>query len=204
MQDQSTSGSGNPAAGDDGLVQGNTPTVAAQNFDASTYLKAYIEKAKLVALQPHVFFANMPTTGGYKEPLMFYGTGLLAYALLAATISLSPVVFIVTIVVSLVASFAASGLAYGLSKAMGGKPQSFEAVYRVYAYAGVVLLGCWVPFVGGLVALYGWVLQYFGLKEVCKLDTVRTIALCVISGILAMVAAGIAALAVAIKTILPF
>jgi hypothetical protein len=205
MQDQSTSQNpaGNPAgqATDDahGSPISQPPAVSGQGFDASAYFKSYIEQAKLIVMQPHVFFANMPISGGYKEPATFYATGLLIYALLQSAVQLNPFLFFVSAMALPAASLAASGIAYGLAKSMGGKPESFEAVVRVYAYSGVILAGSWVPVLGAVLSLYAFVLQYFGLKEVCKLDTVKTVALCVIAGILSMVAAVLIGIAIAIK-----
>ncbi len=205
MQDQSTpgetddSGTGqtSPPAG----VTSSTGSLT-QGFDASEFFKTYIETAKLIVLSPRVFFSQMPTSGGLKEPVTFFAVGLVANALLTGIFSFSFLSLVIAAVCPLIGLFAAAGLATGLSTAMGAKKPSFEAVARVYCYAGVVVAAVWVPYVGFLLGLYGLFLQFVGLKQVLKLDDVKTAGLCIVSGILAGVATGIATVMMVLKAAL--
>lgn len=170
-----------------------------QGFDATVFIKTYIETAKLIVLSPRVFFAQMPIRGGLVEPVTFLGVSVLINALLSGILHLSFLELVIWAVCPVIGVFAASGLAFGLAPSMGAKKVSFEAIVRVYCYAGIATAVMWVPIIGFLLGFYGFVLQFLGLKQVLKLDNVKTAGLCVVSGILATVATGIATVMLALK-----
>lgn len=209
MQDQSTSGSGSDDQNDlndagQASPVGLPPLSAslAQGFDATVFIKTYIETAKLIVLSPRVFFSRMPINGGSKEPLTFLCVGVAVNALLSGILSFNFLALVISAVCPVIGVFAASGLTFALAPAMGAKKPSFEAILRAYCYAGVTIAVIWVPFVGFLLGLYGIVLQFLGLKQVLKLDDIKTAGLCVVSGILAAVATGIATLMMILKAAL--
>lgn len=194
-----------PAGYDQDLTTGLpalSTSLSTSNFDPTEYFKSYIETVKLVCLSPQVFFEKMPVSGGYMEPCLFLGTGLLVNGFMMALLSFKIEAFFTTITLSLVASFVGAALAFFLSKSSGGKPPSYESIFRVYAYTGAVALVSWVPFIGALFSMYAWVLQFFGLREVGKMNTIQTLAVCVISGIFTMIIAGIAFIIMSIKAAL--
>lgn len=178
------------------------PAVSGSSFDVQAFLQSFISTAREIVLSPQVFYGNMPTSSGFVEPILFFAVSCIPNVLMSTLTTFNPLMGILSILIAFIGSFAGAGLGFGLSKAMGGTPPSFEAVYRVFAYAGVVGLVTWVPFVGPLLGLYAIVLQYFGLKRVCGMSTGQTIAVCVISGILSLVIGFLVAGALMLKAIL--
>ena len=54
---------------------------------------------------------------------------------------------------------------------VGDTNAGFEATFRVACYAAVTNLVNWIPFVGGLLALYGLYLAVVGIREMHRTNT---------------------------------
>jgi hypothetical protein len=49
---------------------------------------------------------------------------------------------------------------------VGSRNSGFEATFRVVAYSAVTSLVSWIPFIGGILSLYGIYLAIVGIREV--------------------------------------
>jgi hypothetical protein len=54
---------------------------------------------------------------------------------------------------------------------VGSRNSGFEATFRVGAYAAVTSLVSWIPFIGGILALYGIYLGIVGIREMHNTTT---------------------------------
>lgn len=153
--------------------------MAADSFDFKTFLSDYIAKVKEIVMTPQAFFDKMPTKGGFNEPLMFilpaavvYGLGMIltghGFASLIFGIIITYVgVFIGSVIIHIVAV---------ILKGIG----TYEATFRVGAYSSVIYLVYWFPILGGLLALYGLVLWFFGIRKVHSFSSEKTIVVLII------------------------
>ena len=56
---------------------------------------------------------------------------------------------------------------------VGSENSGFESTFRVVSYVSVTNLVNWIPFIGGLLALYGLYLAVVGLREMHSTTTGR-------------------------------
>jgi hypothetical protein len=56
---------------------------------------------------------------------------------------------------------------------VGSRSSGFEATFRVVAYSAVTSLVSWIPYIGGLLSLYGIYLGIVGIREVHNTTTGR-------------------------------
>jgi hypothetical protein len=67
---------------------------------------------------------------------------------------------------SAIGVFVVAGIAHLLVRlVVGATNAGFGATFRVAAYTSVTSLVSWIPFVGGLLALYGIYLAVVGIRE---------------------------------------
>jgi hypothetical protein len=56
---------------------------------------------------------------------------------------------------------------------VGSQNSGFESTFRVVSYVSVTNLVNWIPFIGGLLALYGLYLAVVGIREMHSTTTGR-------------------------------
>ena len=138
---------------------------------------------------PAEFFEQMPTEGGYADPVKFA-----AIAYLIAGIGMTIITFgmgfasiIIMPVMGVVGLFIGGLILHVFFKIVGGQG-TYEGTVRILAYitAGAVL--SWIPIVGILVALYMIYLEVIGGTKVHKISTLSSlIAVLVLPAILVIV-----------------
>lgn len=136
--------------------------------DVSGIVKTFLA----VVTGPSAFFAHMPRSGGYAQPLVFMvATGVaaglvrallgmlgfihgLSFLMALAAIFIAPIVIVVF-------GFIAAALMFVIWKLMGSE-RDFETAYRCTAYAGgispVAQLLMVIPYLGIVLALAWWAL----------------------------------------------
>ncbi len=140
------------------------------------FIQDYVATAKNIIVKPFDFFKEMPTTGGYKDPLIFavITAVVMGIGLTVITLGVGFLAIIFAPLAIVISLFLAALLLLLCSKIVGGQG-SYEATLRVAAYANIVNLIGWIPIVSILGSLYGLFLTYLGIKEVHKLTTGKAI-----------------------------
>lgn len=134
----------------------------------------YLLQVRHVLMHPKQFFAEMPTEGGYVEPLMFLGITAAIYAVLQAIGHLDIILMIRLFLTSTVSVIVGAFLTDLILRRYGGKGTR-EGTFRVLAYSKAPLLFAWIHLgmhsVGGVAAtVYTLVLAVIGLKRVHQLS----------------------------------
>jgi hypothetical protein len=142
--------------------------------EAKSLVAYYFIQVRYVLLHPKQFFAEMPTQGGYVEPLMFLGITAAIYAILQAIGHLNFVLMIKLFLTSTVSVIVGAFFTDLILRRFGGKGNR-ESTFRVLAYAKAPLLFAWIHLgmhsVGGVAAtVYTLVLAVIGLKRVHELS----------------------------------
>jgi len=140
------------------------------------FLKNYYETAKEVVMKPLDFFAKMPTTGGYKDPLIFalITAVIMGVGLTIITLGVGFLAIIFAPLAVTVSIFIAALLLLVCAKIVGGTG-TYEGTMRVTSYANIVNIIGWIPIVSILGSIYGLVLTVIGMKQVHKLTTAKAI-----------------------------
>lgn len=180
------------------------PKPESNNFDMGTVL----QDAKKVITDPVNFYRNMPTSGGYANPLIFAVAMGLVAGVLVAVLSMIGLgrssmggamavgigaIFMMPIMAA-IASFVGAAILFVIWKLMGSD-KDYEAAYRSAAYSFAiwpisVILGV-IPYLGGIIqTLWSTFLGYTSSVEVGKVkeQTAKIVfgiiaAILVISGI---------------------
>ena len=147
--------------------------------DFGTFLNEYIAKVKEIVTKPEDFFNKMPVSGGFNEPLMFILPAAVVYGIGGMLFSFSLKSLIWGVIGVYLGVLIASAIIHIVAILFKGTG-SFEATFRVGAYSSVVYLVSWIPVLGGILALYGIVLWFFGVRKVHSLSTEKTIIVLII------------------------
>ena len=182
--------------GDQHIPESSSPPVqgkAAQILDklppnVKEVISDYIAVAKPLLLAPIVFYRGMDKVGGFKHAAIFLAISSGVNALISGVITLHPLSIPATLATSMMLTFAAAGIAYGLSKGMGAKG-TFEATFKVYAYASCMLIVSAIPLLNLIAIFWTAALNFYGLREVQQLGTFRTAVIIALTSILMTVLA---------------
>ena len=175
--------SGGPSAGPGGSPRG-AQSAAAAEFRYTDPAQTFIATVQAVVLRPVDFFRGILRQGDLINPLIF---ALICYEVAAILGGLLRVVgigatnqgfgeFLVSIILAPI--FAAIGLFIGagilhllVMLIVGSRNSGFEATLRVVAYSAVTSLVSWIPYIGGLLSLYGIYLGIVGIREMHNTTT---------------------------------
>jgi hypothetical protein len=140
------------------------------------FLRNYYDTGKKVLLKPGEFFKEMPTTGGYKDPLIFaiITAVIMGVGLTIITLGVGFLAIVFAPIAVAISIFLAALLLLICAKIVGGTG-TYEATLRVAAYANIVNIIGWIPIVSVLGSIYGLVLTVIGMKEIHSLSTVKAI-----------------------------
>jgi hypothetical protein len=155
-------------------------------------LNAYFQTATKLLTTPVSFFAKLPTSGGYGNPILFAamsipigvvlsylwiglfkGTGFGGIFGLLIGMSCAFVSGLIFVPIGLAIW---SGLLHLCLLVMGAAREGFEATFRVVAYSTVTTIFNAIPYIGSLVSLWSLVLNVIGLRETHKTSTGKAVA----------------------------
>jgi hypothetical protein len=179
-----TGSSGGSPQGGGGPSPGPSRSAAAAEFNYQDPIQSFIATVQAVVLRPVDFFRGILRQGDFINPLIFAIICYEVAAILGGLIRLVGIGatnqgfggFIVSIILAPI--FAAIGLFIGagilhllVMLIVGSRNSGFEATFRVGAYAAVTSLVSWIPFIGGILALYGIYLGIVGIREMHNTTT---------------------------------
>jgi hypothetical protein len=165
------------------------------DYDLSNPVESFADVVRRVVLQPVRFFAGLPRSGSLLNPLVFALICTEIAAIFGGVLSLAGVggafvtgygfeapenqglgEFIGSVVFAPIGSaigvFIVAGIAHLLVRlVVGATNAGFGATFRVAAYTSVTSLVSWIPFIGGLLALYGIYLAVVGIREIHSTTT---------------------------------
>ena len=183
------------------------------DYDLSNPVESFADLVRRVVLQPVGFFAGLPRRGSLLNPLVFALICTEIAAILGGILSLAGVggafvtgygfqvpenqglgEFIGSVVFAPIGSaigvFVVAGVAHLLVRlVVGANNAGFGATFRVAAYTSVTSLVSWIPFVGGLLALYGIYLAVVGIREMHDTTTRNALVVVVLPVIVIVVLA---------------
>ena len=166
----------------------------------SEFIDEFIGTWKKVMTTPGDFFREMPTSGGYAEPLKFAvinyiiaGIGMTLVSIFIALLlpmasfwpgsafsfgsafSLGSALtnIIVTPIVGIIGLFIGGAILYVCFKIVGGSG-SYEGTVRIFSYTSAVNAVSWIPILGWIVALYALYLGIVGGTFVHNITTLRS------------------------------
>jgi hypothetical protein len=161
-------------------------SAAAAEFRYTDPVQTFIATVQAVVLRPVDFFSGILRQGDFINPLIF---AIICYEVAAILGGLLRLVgigatnqgfggFIGSIIfapiVAVIGLFIGAGILHLLVMLIvGSRNSGFEATFRVVAYSAVTSFVSWIPFIGGILSLYGIYLGIVGIREVHNTTTGR-------------------------------
>lgn len=153
-----------------------------------TIVNDYCVVTKSLLSAPVIFYREMEKEGGFKHAVIYLAISSGVSSLIAGVVTFHPLSIPATLATSMMLTFAAAGVAFGLARAMGGKG-TYEATFKVYAYASCLSILSAVPLANLLAIFWGAALNFYGLKEVQQVGTLRTATIILLTSMLMTVLA---------------
>jgi hypothetical protein len=125
-----------------------------EEFDPRDFLTSFREIAVGVLMSPRAFFQTMRRTGGIFPPFLFLLACLLIHTLIVGLLHKDMPLLGRNLTLGLTTPFVTAGLAYLLLTRLFRARGTFEAAFRVNAYAAAINLLSWFPVVGVLLEFY--------------------------------------------------
>ena len=159
------------------------PTPGEGDYNLSDPINSFIDTVRRVVLQPDGFFASLPRSGSFVNPLVFALICIEISAILGGLLGLVGVGanrglgnFIGSIIAApiggVIGLFIVAGILHLLVRlVIGAGNAGFEATFRVASYAAVVDLVSWIPLIGWLLGLYGVYLSIVGIRDMHQTTT---------------------------------
>jgi hypothetical protein len=157
------------------------------DYNLSDPINSFIDIVRRVVLQPVGFFARLPRSGNFVNPLVFALICIEISAILGGLLGLVGVganrglgnfigSIIAAPIVGAIGLFIGAGILHLLVRLVVGAGNSgFEATFRVASYAAVVDLVSWIPAIGWLLGLYGVYLAVVGMREMHQTTTGKAV-----------------------------
>ncbi len=155
-------------------------------------INAYFQTATKCLVTPTAFFSQLPTSGGYLNPILFgamtlpialgltylwiglfTGAGLRGFFGFLFAMSL---LFVMGIIAVPISFGIWSGILHLCLYLVGGAREGYQATFRVVSYSSVAGIFNAIPFVGTLASLWGLVLTVIGLRETHRTTTGKAVA----------------------------
>ena len=145
-------------------------------------LDNYVDTLKKVLTDPEGFYSEMPTEGGYQEPLTFAAinfailgllSGIVAVILSGAGVGSIVSTLVGAVIGGIVGLFIGGIILLIFFKILGGTG-SYEGTVRILSYSSVAQVFAWIPVIGWIISLYGIWLNIVGGKHVHNLTTAKS------------------------------
>ncbi|RLG15827.1 MAG: hypothetical protein DRN71_00390 [Candidatus Nanohalarchaeota archaeon] len=141
----------------------------------------FLNKIKLIILNPKKFFSIMPKTGGYKEPLIFYMimTAIMVLVFTPTDLSsinllISLIAILSTLIICTPILFVSALILHIFLKILGAQGK-YESTVRVMAYSSAASIFAWIPYAGILAILYQIYISVIGYKAVHNISALKII-----------------------------
>ncbi|MDY6952038.1 MAG: YIP1 family protein [Thermodesulfobacteriota bacterium] len=149
------------------------PQPVINDFEPKHFLASLFAMAKAVLLSPRSFFDGMKTQGGFRNPLMFLMCCIIVHSLLAGLMVQNVAFMGRNLILGMVMPFVTAGLFLFFLTQFFRASGTFEAAFRVNAYAGAISLLSWLPLVGLILEFYRIYLLVVGLRATFSVKVSR-------------------------------
>jgi hypothetical protein len=134
------------------------------DFVPGNFLNSLFGTAKAVLLSPRRFYQRMKTDGGLRNPALFLVCCVLIHTLFVGVSVRDQTVVVRNMTYGMAMPFVTAGILFLFITRVFKASGTYEAAFRVNAYAAAVNLVTWVPMVGLFLEFYRLYLIAWGLS----------------------------------------
>lgn len=152
-------------------TQKNVP----EDFAPEDFLHSLFLVSKAVLLSPGLFFHGMKRSGGLRNPTIYLASCVLVHALTFGLLVKDERLLALNLLFGMVLPFATAGILFYIITNLFKASGTYEAAFRVNAYASAVALLSWMPVIGLLLEFYRLYLICVGLSDTFAIKTSRAL-----------------------------
>jgi len=142
-----------------------------REFDPSRFFESFVWVSRTLVLQPRLFFRNLPTHAGLRQPLLFLvTTSFLAALFIANYHGVGFQMFLSLMAANIFSALIAGLVLHAIALKLSRTSAPLAATLRVICYASVVDIAAWIPIIGVVPYGYGLYLIFVGMQEVHTLS----------------------------------
>ena len=145
------------------------------DFDPGRFFGSFVNVAKAVLITPKVFFSTMARQGAFANPVTFLASCVVVHTLLAISLHRVPGLVVQNLFMGITIPFLTAGIFFLILTRLFNSPGTYEATFRINAYAAAVGLVTWIPVAGTFLELYRLYILVVGLRAVYAIKTSRAI-----------------------------
>lgn len=137
---------------------------AQYDFVPGNFLSSLFSIAKTILLSPRLFYRKMRTDGGLRNPTLYLVCCVLIHTLFVGLSVRDQTIVVRNIAYGMAMPFVTAGILFLFITKVFKESGTYEAAFRVNAYAAAVNLVTWIPMVGLLFEFYRLYLIAWGLS----------------------------------------
>ena len=137
---------------------------ARYDFAPENFLGSFFATAKAVLVSPRLFYERMKTEGGFRNPALFLVCCVLIHTLFVGLSVRNQTIVVRNITYGILFPFMTAGILFFFIKGFFKASGTYEAAFRVNAYAAAVNTVTWIPMVGLVFEFYRLYLIAWGLS----------------------------------------
>jgi hypothetical protein len=137
---------------------------AQYDFVPGNFLSSLFSIAKTILLSPRLFYQKMKTDGGLRNPTLFLVCCVLIHTLFVGLSVRDQTIVVRNISYGIAMPFVTAGILFLFITKIFKESGTYQAVFRVNAYASAVNLVTWIPMVGLVFEFYRLYLIAWGLS----------------------------------------
>ena len=151
------------------------------DLDPGDFLKSFPLITRTVITDPQLFFLRMKQNGGLKNPTLFLLVCTLFHTVMVSFF-ISGRSFIIAYLVSGIATpFLMAGIVQYALKTLFQAAGTYEAVFRINAYASALALLSWIPVIGFMIELYRLYIISYGLSRIFQTGLFKCLAAVIVA-----------------------
>jgi len=160
------------------------------DFAPNNFLISFFRTAKAVLFSPGLFYERMKTDGGLRNPFLFLICCVLINALIVSLFVRNQNIIAFNVINGILMPFVTAGILFFIITRLFKAPGTYEAAFRVNAYAAATALVSWIPLIGIFLQFYRFYLIALGLSRVFSIRVSRAFLAIVITVIIYIVVLG--------------
>ena len=159
-------------------------------FEPKNFFLSFFGTSKAILLSPKVFFQGMRRDGGFLNPFLYLLSCIAFHVLIFGLLQKNPLFMLRTLILGLIFPLITAGILFIIITKVFKASGSYEAAFRINAYASAVNLLSWLPIIGLLFEFYRIYLLVVGLSAAFSMKMTRAFLAIVLTMAIYIMAAG--------------
>jgi len=144
-------------------------------FEPRDFFSSFYQISKTALLLPRRFYSEMRKEGGFRNPFVYMLSCVICHVLIFGVLHGNPEVILKNLFLGMLFPLITAGILFIIVTKIFRARGSYEAAFRVNAYASAVSLITWLPLIGIFLEVYRIYLIVVGLSAVFSIKMPRAL-----------------------------